>query len=359
MNKSKMYPTKGLACNGPGEAFKKSIINRNALGDNDVEIDIKFCGISHDDVHAVNNDVGNTVYPLIPGHEIAGVVTEVGDNVEEFDVDDPVGVGAIIETCLPSCTFCNNGDQQCCPQKTMTYGDVIKHGLVATNTGKTYGGYSKKITVNEKYVTKLPGSLPLENAAPLMCAGVSAFSALKRFGADSGGKKVGVVGIGGLGMIAIKLAAKMGNEVTAISTSPEKEAKCKKFGAAQFLLSSDITSDGSGSLDLILDTMSVPHQCSVFLPLLGYNGTLVNLGTNLQPQTTDVAYLMEKRIAVAGSRFGGLAETKECIKFCKSKKIVPEVEVVAGVERINEVYQMLTAKNGEAKRYVIDVANTF
>jgi len=360
MPKSKVSPTKGLACNGVGEAFKKTIINRNALGDNDVELEIKFCGISHQDVHALNNDAGTTTFPLIPGHEITGVVIEVGDNVERFEVGDTVAVGPLVESC-GACTVCANDEQQYCPERTLTYDDVIKHGSVATNTGHTFGGYSKKITVPEKFLINIPDALPLQLAAPLLCAGASMYSALKHFGAGSGGIRVGIVGVGGLGHLGIKLAIAMGNDVTAISTTPSKENACKEMGCKQFILSTDqqVMQDGGNSLDLIFNTNSAPHQCSVYLPLLACSGTIVNLGSNLEPQNIDLQMVASNRLSVAGSTFAGLGEVQECVDFCTVKEIKPEIEIVAGEEKLKEIIDFLAIKNDTMKRYVLDIANTF
>jgi len=361
MPKPKSISTKGLSCGGPGESFKKSIINRNALGDDDVELDIKFCGISHEDVHAVNNDLGTTVYPLIPGHEIAGVVTDVGDNVEAFEVGDTVGVGVIVETC-GACNLCTTDDQQqFCPKKTLTYGDAIKHNLVHTNSGNTFGGYSKKITVHERFVVKIPEKLPLHVAAPLLCSGAAAYSALKHFGVAAGGKRIGVLGIGGLGQMAVKLAVAMGNQVTAISSTANKKKACKAMGAMHFVLSTDsgAMEDAAGSLDVLLDTSSAPHQCSDYMSLLAHNGTFVNLGTNTEVQKTDLGLLESRRLTVGGSRHAGHGETQECVDFCTVKGIAPKVEVVAGEEKLQKVFEKLSAKNDSVKRFVLDIAATF
>jgi len=359
MPRPKSISTKGLSCGGPGEPFKKTIINRNALGDDDVEMDIKYCGISHEDVHAVNNETGNTMYPLIPGHEIVGVVTDVGENVEKYEVGDTVAVGTVVEIC-DACSACSNDQQQFCQQKTLTYGDTIRHGLVSTNSGTTFGGYSKKITVHERFIIKIPDSLKLRRAAPLLCAGVSAYSALKHFGAATGGKKIGFVGIGGLGQLGVKLAVAMGNEVTAVSSTPSKETACEKMGA-KFVLSTDAEAmaEAGGTLDVVFDTISAPHQCGDYLQLLAFNGTLVNMGTNLEVQHTDVGLMESRRLGIAGSRHAGIGETQECVDFCCVKGIKPDVEVVTGEDALKEVFEKLTVKNDTVKRYVLDIAGTF
>jgi len=215
--------------------------------------------------------------------------------------------------------------------------------------------------VHERYIIKIPDALPLHLAAPLLCAGVSIYSALKHFGAGSGGKRIGILGIGGLGHMGVKFAVAMGNDVTAISTTSSKEADCKEMGAKQFVLSTDpkAMEEAGKSLDLIMNTIPVPHQCSDYLPLLAYGGTIVNLGFNPQPQVTDLQYLASNRYTIAGSKFAGLAETQECVDFCTVKEIKPDIELVAGEERLHEIFQKLAIKNDTVKRYVLDIANTF
>jgi len=310
----------------------------------------------HTDVHITKNHMGNTKYPIVPGHELAGVVTKVGEKVTKYVIGDKVGVGCMVECCM-NCPACDDGDEQQCEGGfTMTYNDDIKHNQLNTSTGYTYGGYSCRTTVHQRFVIKIPEQYPLECAGPIFCAGITMFSPLKYFGAGKGGKRVGIAGIGGLGQMGVRLAAALGNEVTAISTNPTKEEKCKQLGAKHFVLSTDEESmkAGANSLDLILNTISATHNCMDYLPLLARNSTLVQLGLVLEKHQVDQVPLMFKRISIAGSLIGGVAETQECMDLCAEKDIRPEIEVITA-ERIDEVYETLNNKNDTVKRYVLDL----
>lgn len=331
-------------------------ISRNAPGPDDVRMDVLFCGVCHSDVHVGLNQLGITKWPFVGGHELAGVATHVGANVTKFKVGDRVGVGCISDACL-SCSQCKKGDEQYCePGLTGTYNSVPKYGRISTGTGHTLGGYSESITVNEKFMLKIPDGYPMEAAGPIFCAGITLYSPLVHWGARNGGKRVGIVGIGGLGQMGIRLAAAMGNEVTAISTSSNKEETAKELGATHFIVSTDPAAIklGAGSLDLILNTVSASHQVSTYLPLLGTNGTIVQIGLVTAPHQLNQISLLLARKSVAGSDIGGIRETQEVIDFCAERNIVPTMEIITA-DQLDEVYTKLDSKNDSVKRHVLDI----
>lgn len=352
-----MYETVAWARQGAeDQSFQKISIKRNLAGEDDVTFDLKYCGICHTDVHYANNDMGSTKYPCVPGHELAGVVSAVGANVTKFKVGDRVGVGCIVDSCL-ACDSCHEGLEHFCDKgMTMTYDADIKHGHISTDSGYTYGGYSASQTVNQRYLVKIPEGFPLEAAGPIFCAAITMYSPLNHWGALNGGKKVGIIGIGGLGQMGVRLAKAMGNEVTAISTSPNKEAAAKEIGADNFIVSTDPESmkGGANSLDLILNTVSASHQLSTYLPLLRRDGNLVQLGLVLSDHQIQQFPLMMKRVSVSGSLIGGLPETQDCMDFCGEHKIVPRLKLVTA-DQLPEVYANLAQKNDQIIRYVLDI----
>lgn len=303
--------------------------------------------------------MGSTRYPIVPGHELAGVVTAVGKNVTGFKVGDQVGVGCIVDSCM-NCSCCKEGEEHACELgMTMTYDNELKHGHIQTDSGYTYGGYSASQTVNQRYLVRIPSGYPLEAAGPIFCAAITMYSPLAHWKATAGGLKVGIIGIGGLGQMGVRIAKAMGNEVTAISTSPNKEEAARKIGADRFIVSSDPESMkvGENSLDLILNTVSANHQLNTYIPLLKRDGTLVQLGLVLSDHQVQQFPLMMKRISVAGSLIGGMKETQNCMDFCAKHKIVPEIKLVKG-EELDQVYESLGKKNDQIIRYVLDVANS-
>lgn len=353
---AELYETFAWAKASKEAAFAPLTIKRNLPGDDDVTFELKYCGICHTDVHIANNDMGSTHYPVVPGHELAGVVTAIGKNVTNFKVGDKVGVGCIVDSCL-TCEACKGGDEHSCDNgMTMTYDSDIKHGHIATDSGYTYGGYSGSQTVNHKFLVKVPDSFPLDAAGPVFCAGITMYSPLAHWQATKGGKRVGIIGIGGLGQMGVRLAKAMGNEVTAISTSPNKEAAAKEIGADRFVVSTDPESmaAAANSLDLILNTVSAEHDLSHYLSLLRRDGTLVQLGLVLNPHPVQQMALMFKRLSVAGSIIGGIPQTQECMDFCAEHNIVPKVELIKA-DRLDEVYTALKAKNDGVIRYVLDI----
>lgn len=355
-----MYETTAWAKKSATEKFEKITIKRNLPGDNDVTFDLKYCGICHTDVHFANNDMGSTKYPVVPGHELAGVVTAAGKNVTKFKVGDSVGVGCISDSCM-TCASCEAGDEHFCEGggMTMTYDADIKHGHIATDSGYSYGGYSASQTVNQRYLIKIPEGYPLEKAGPIFCAAITMYSPLAHWKAKEGGKKVGIIGIGGLGQFGVRIAKAMGNEVYAISTSPNKEEAAKSVGADKFIVSTDADSmkTAENSLDLILNTVSASHQLAHYLPLLKKDGTLVQLGLVLSDHQVQQFPLMMKRISIAGSLIGGMPETQECMDFCAKNKIIPDTKVIKADE-LESVYTILSQKNDSIVRYILDVAGS-
>jgi len=352
-----MYSTKAWGKATKDAPFSVMEIQRNETGDDDVTFDLKFCGICHTDVHIANNDMGNTHYPVVPGHELAGVVTAVGKNVTTYKVGDLVGVGCISDSCM-TCDNCKESEEHCCDNGGMTgtYNGDIKHGHIKTDSGWTYGGYSASQTVNQKFIIKIPDGYPMEAAGPVFCAGITMYSPLAQWKAINGGMRVGVIGIGGLGQMGVRLAKAMGNHVTAISTSASKEKAARSIGADSFVLSTDVESmkKAGDSLDLILNTVSASHELNHYLPLLARKGTLVQLGLVTTNHAVNQMPLMFRKLSIAGSLIGGIKETQECIDFCHKHKIVPEIKLVK-VKDLDDVYTNLTSKNDQIVRNVLDI----
>jgi len=267
-----------------------------------------------------------------------------------------LGVGCIVDCCM-ACSICDRGDEHICPKEmTMTYDAETKHGHIKTNTGWTLGGYSGSHTVNERFIVTIPDGFPLEAAGPIFCAGITMFSPLAQWKADKGGMNVGIIGIGGLGQMGVMLAKAMGNTVTAISTSPNKEAAAREIGADNFVVSSDPESmkKAAGSLDLILNTVSADHDLSSYLGLLARKGVIVQLGLVTSPHPVAQLPLMFRKISIAGSLIGGLPETQDCIDFCHKHNIVPKINIITSKE-LDSVYETLATKNDTIIRNVLDI----
>ena len=327
--------------------------DRRDPGPDDVAIDIKFAGICHSDLHIVKNDLGNTVYPIVPGHEIAGLVTAVGANVTKFKVGDRVGVGCMVDSCR-TCASCVEGEEQyCIPGFTGTYGNPDKH---SAESGQpiTQGGYSDKIVVDQAFVLNIPDSIALDVAAPLLCAGITTYSPLKHWNIKPG-SKVAVVGLGGLGHMAVKQAAAMGAEVTVLSTSDRKKADAERMGAKHFLINSDKAAMKAAAekFDLIINTVSATHEIAGHLQLLAHDGTMVMLGLTTEAMPVFAMPLLWRRRSVAGSLIGGIRETQEMLDFCAEHGIASDIEVIAP-EQINEAYARLE-KSDVRYRFVIDI----
>lgn len=342
--------TKAYAAQAAGAELGPWDFEREAPGPHDVLIQIRYCGVCHSDLHFVRNEWGISLYPMVPGHEIVGVVSAVGDHVKKFNIGDTVGVGCMVESCR-TCENCDDGLQQYCLNgATFTYSSVDK------KTGAvTQGGYSSQIVVNEDFVLRVSEKLPLQEVAPLLCAGITTYSPLRRWHIGKG-HKVGVVGLGGLGHMAVKFAASMGAEVTMLSTSPSKEADAKKLGAHHFALTTDQAQVEklAGNFHFILDTVSAPHDYNIYLTMLKTTGALVCVGLPPTPAQIAIFNLVFQGRTLAGSLIGGIAETQEMLDYCAEKGITSDVEMIA-ISDINQAYERME-RSDVKYRFVIDMA---
>jgi len=324
-------------------------IERRDVGAHDVLIEIEFAGICHSDIHTVRGDWGPQQYPLAPGHEIAGIVTEVGSAVTRHAVGDRVGVGCMVNSCR-ECVNCLKGEEQYCLNGMIgTYGAVDRDGTI------TQGGYSTHVVVAEDFVVTIPDGIGLDAAAPLLCAGITTYSPLRHWGAGPG-KKVAVVGLGGLGHMAVKLAHAMGAEVTVLSQSLKKQEDGLKLGADHYYATSDETTftDLASTFDLIINTVSAPIDISAYLHLLTLDGALVNVGAPAEPLPVNVFSLIMGRRSFAGSAIGGIRETQEMLDFCAEHNLGAEIEVIPA-EKINDAYERVLASDVRY-RFVIDTS---
>ncbi|CAN4114805.1 unnamed protein product [Withania somnifera] len=322
--------------------------SRRATGEKDVQFKILYCGICHTDLHFLKNEWGVTRYPVVPGHEIVGLVTEVGNKVEKFKIGDKVGVGCLVGSCQ-KCDNCSNNLENYCPAQIMTYGYPYYDGTM------TYGGYSDLMVVDEHFAVRWPENLPME-AAPLLCAGITTYSPLKYFGLDKPGMNIGVVGLGGLGHMAVKFAKAFGANVTVISTSPgKKEEALQQLGADKFLLSNhpEQIQGAINTLDGIIDTVSAVHPLLPLLGMLKSHGKLVMVGAIAQPLEMPVFPLIMGRKSIAGSCIGGMKETQEMLDFAAKHNITPDVEVVA-MDYVNTALERLM-KSDVKYRFVLDI----
>jgi uncharacterized zinc-type alcohol dehydrogenase-like protein len=337
-----------MSANTPLEAFN---FERRAVGPDDVQIDILFCGVCHSDLHQVKNEWGGSQYPMVPGHEIVGTVLSVGANVTKFKVGDLTGVGVMVDSCK-TCKTCAQDLEQYCEE-----GFVGTYNNKERNSDKiTMGGYSTKIVVDEYYTFKIAPTLPLAAVAPLLCAGITTYSPLVYAGVKKG-MKVAVVGLGGLGHMGVKFAVSFGAEVTVISTSPSKEADAKKLGATHFLVSTDkdAMSKYNSYFDVILDAVSANHDYTSYLNLLGIDGKLMVVGLPIESPKVQPFSLVTNRRSVIGSCIGGMKETQEMLDYCAEHNIVSEIEVIP-MQKINEAYDRML--KGDVKyRFVIDLAS--
>jgi alcohol dehydrogenase (NADP+) len=326
-------------------------IRRREVMPRDVEIEILYCGICHSDLHAARNEWHNTVYPVVPGHEIVGRVTSLGDQVTKFKVGDLVAVGCIVDSCR-ECEYCKEGLEQFCdPGNTIVFGSPDKY-----LGGQTHGGYSESIVVDEKYVLSMPDNLDPAAAAPLLCGGITTYSPLKHWQVGPG-KKIGIVGIGGLGHLAIKLAKAMGAHVVVFTTSASKTEDVKRLGADEAVLSTDEEqmSKYAKRLHFILDTVSAAHDVNAYLNLLKVDGALVLVGAPMQPLPVTSFSLIGGRRSFAGSNIGGIAETQEMLGFCARHNITADIELI-NMQQINEAYERLL-KGDVRYRFVIDMTS--
>jgi len=344
-----MFATKGYATHGADQPLKPFSFDRRDPTPRDVQIDILFCGICHTDIHFVRNELGNTIYPCVPGHEIVGRVVKVGREVKNFKEGDLAGVGCLVDTCR-TCPSCEENLEQFCDDKVLTYNSEDKH-----TGGVTYGGYSASIVVDQDFVLRISDKLDLAATAPLLCAGITTYSPLRHWKVTKG-KKVGVVGLGGLGHMAVKIANAFGAEVTLFTTSPGKTADAKRLGAHDVVLSrdEDAMKQRAKSLDFIIDTVSAKHDLNAYLELLKRDGTLTQVGLPPEPLPVAAFPLIFYRRSLAGSLIGGLGETQEMLDFCAEHGITSDIELIA-IDKINEAYERML-KSDVKYRFVIDMA---
>lgn len=344
-----MLKTRGYATQGPKDSLKPFEFQRREPSENDVVIEIAYCGICHSDIHQARDEWGGSTFPMVPGHEIVGKVTKVGSKVKKFKVGDTAGVGCMVDSCR-SCSCCKAGLEQFCEKgMTGTYNSMERDGKTPT-----YGGYSNQIVVDENYVLKVAPDLPLERVAPLLCAGITTFSPLRHWKVSKG-DRVAVVGLGGLGHMAVKLAASMGAEVSVLSTSKSKEADARRLGANNFYVTKDpaVMEKLNSYFDFIVDTASAPHDYGAYLNLLRVDGVMILLGAPDKPTEMHAFPLIMKRRSLVGSLIGGIKETQEMLDYCAQNKIFCDVEVIP-VSKINEAYERML-KGDVHYRFVIDM----
>jgi alcohol dehydrogenase (NADP+) len=344
-----MLPTRGYVTHGPKSKLEPFNFTRRDPGSHDVLIEIQYCGICHSDIHQARGEWGNSTYPMVPGHEIVGRVTRVGPRVVKFKTGDVVGVGCFVDSCR-TCGSCREGLEQFCETHlAFTYNDKEMDGKTPT-----YGGYSNQIVVDENYVLRIPSNLPLAGAAPLLCAGITTYSPMKTFQVKAG-DRVGVVGLGGLGHMAVKIASAMGAEVTVFSTSARKQEDAKRLGAREFVVSTDpqAMKDVGNRFNLILDAVSAPHDLNVYLNALRRDGTLAIVGVSTEPAAIATFPLILGRKRIAGSIIGGIRETQEMLDFCGEHNTPADVEVVP-IQDVEKAYDR-TVKGDVRYRFVIDM----
>lgn len=344
-----MITVKSRGVTGPDKPFQEVDIKRRDLDTQDVLIEIKYSGICHSDIHTAHGEWGPVNYPLVPGHEIAGFVTEVGTEVTKFKVGDRVGVGCMVDSC-GECENCKKGEEQYCLKGNVpTYAGIDKYGE------QTQGGYSTHIVVTEGFVVRIPDNIGLDAAAPLLCAGITTYSPLNHWNAGPG-KKVAIVGMGGLGHMAVKIAHAMGAEVTVLSQTLNKKEDSLKFGAKDHYATSDPETFEklAGTFDLIINTVSAKLDMDAYFSLLSLDGSLVNVGAPAEPLAVNVFSLIGRRRSFAGSMIGGIRETQEMLDFCAEHNIVPSIEVISA-DQIDEAYDRVLASDVKY-RFVIDVS---
>jgi len=346
-----MIPTPAFAATSASAPLAPFTIERRAPRTHEVLIDILYCGVCHSDIHQVRDEWGGSIFPMVPGHEIVGRVAQVGEGVSRYKVGDAVGVGCFVDSCR-ACPQCAAGEEQYCDQgMTGTYNSRERD-----TQAPTYGGYSTCITVHEDYVLRVPESIPLANAAPLLCAGITTYSPLRHYGVKAG-DEVAVVGLGGLGHMAVKLAVAMGARVTVLSTSEAKRADALALGAHDFAATgqADTFQRYAKRFDFIVDSVSAPHDYNAYLSLLKFDGTMIVLGIPDTPAPVAAGALIMQRRKLGGSLIGGIRETQEMLDFCAEHGIASDIELIA-IEQVNEAYERML-KGDVRYRFVIDLAS--
>jgi uncharacterized zinc-type alcohol dehydrogenase-like protein len=349
-----MYKAKAYSAASATSPLGSTMIARRDPTEHDVQIEILFCGICHSDLHSVRNEWSEfmpTVYPIVPGHEIVGRVIKVGSAVAKFKQGDLAAVGCLVDS-DGTCPECRAGLEQFCPNLTLTFNMPDKHHL----GGVTYGGYSESIIVDERFVLRVPSNLNLAGAAPLLCAGITTYSPMRRWKVDKG-KKVGVVGLGGLGHMAVKLAHAFGAHVVVFTTSPKKKDDALRLGADEVVISrnADEMQKHVESFDFILDAVSADHDINAYLNLLRRDGNLTIVGAPAKPLAVTAFSLIMRRRSFSGSNIGGIAETQEMLDFCGEHNITADVEVIP-IQKVNEAYERLL-KSDVKYRFSIDMAS--
>ncbi len=346
-----MIEVKGYAAYKPKSELSPYSFSRKDPGEHDVLIEIKYCGICHSDIHQVQEDWGTAIFPMVPGHEIAGIVTKIGNKVTQYKVGDKVGVGCLVDSCR-LCDSCEKNLEQFCEEgATFTY-----NSLERDTKNPTFGGYSENIVVNENYVLKIPDNLPLDAAAPLLCAGITLYSPLKHWNIGPG-KKVAIIGLGGIGHMGVKLAHALGAEVTVLSHSLKKQEDAKRFGANHFYATSnpETFKKLQKYFDVIINTVSVEMNWDDYLKLLKIDGAMVLLGLPKNQITLSPSSLTNGRKILTGSLIGGIKETQEMLNFCGKHNITCEIELIP-IQKVNEAYERVM-KSDVRYRFVIDIAS--
>jgi alcohol dehydrogenase (NADP+) len=347
-----MYNAKAYSAASATSPLAADTIARRDLTERDVQIEILFCGICHSDLHLVRNEWSSmpTVYPIVPGHEIVGRVTQVGSAVTKYKPGDLTGVGCMVDS-DGSCPQCKDGFEQFCPNLTLTYNSQDKY-----LGGVTYGGYSDSVVVDERFMLRVPTNLELAGVAPLLCAGITTYSPLRHHGVTEG-KKVGVVGLGGLGHMGVKFAHALGAHIVVFTTSPNKKEDALRLGADEVVVSrnSDEMQKHTGSFDFILDTVAANHDINAYLNLLSRDGNITLVGVPPNPLEVEAFSLIMGRRNLSGSNIGGIAETQEMLDFCGEHNITADVEVIP-IQKVNEAYDRLI-KSDVKYRFSIDMAS--
>ncbi|WP_440999105.1 NAD(P)-dependent alcohol dehydrogenase [Fodinibius sp. SL11] len=344
-----MNTVNAFAAHDPEADLEPYNIERRGVKDDDVKIEITYCGVCHSDIHQVRNDWNNSKYPVVPGHEIIGRVTEVGSNVEDFSEGQLVGVGCMVDSCQ-QCKHCKNDLEQFCEEgAVLTYNGPDEH-----LGGHTFGGYSEQIVVDKEFVLNVPDNIDTNAAAPLLCAGITTWSPLRHWNVQEG-DKVGVIGLGGLGHMGVKFADALGAEVVMITRSPEKADDAKRLGADEVLISTDQEqmNEHEGSFDFLLNTIPVKHDLDPYIQLLAVDATMVLVGAIEPLEEMHGGGLIGGRKRVAGSIIGGIKETQEMLDFCGEHEITCDIEMI-DIQNINEAYERVV--NSDVKyRFVIDM----